>query len=361
MTAATQTEEDDFRTGGLQAQERATAEEAVRRAGRGRTEWITSLLKNNNDSVIIRWVVDEPDWIETMQHTYVPTKSAPADKPADANWPERTGAVCRKTERANGASFYDDCYVCDHMKQKNGKPYSRGLRMWSIAVIRKEVRGTEEMAAKGMIRPDQIGQRVGITDDIVEVDEVKDGKATGKKVPRKHYVVVNMALKNFFSDFIQFAKYYETALDRDYIVTRVGEGTDSTYKSVPLDVIQKAVKDAEGNVTGVEPYDLRNPKIAEQYADHGIKLGDMVKHRMSDEYYARYFDPTKVVPWKTSKSDDEDDDAATSSSSTKPETASAEPATDVATQERLAAMRARITEGNPVRSEGGATNLMDFS
>jgi hypothetical protein len=375
-TPATEEDVDDFRTGGKQAEERQAAEQAARKAARGKTDWITSLLKEPGSSCIIRFVVDEPDWIEVMQHTFVPTKNPPSDKPADANWPERNGAVCRKTTRSNGTAFHTDCYICDHMKQKSGKPYSRGLRMWAIAVVRKEVLGTDEMVAEGKIEPHQIGQRVGIVDDLVEVDEVKDGAATGKKIFKKHYVVVNMALKNFFSEFVQYAKYYGTALDRDYIINRQGEGTDSVYRSVPLDVIQRPTRDEQGNITGMEPFDLRNPKFAEMYSDHGIKLGDMIKHRMSDEYYARYFDSRTNVPWKTSKSDDEEDDASSTASasnaaaastpaaSSSPASESSEPKadtnTDESTQARLAAMRARITDGNPVR-QGGSPPLMDFS
>jgi hypothetical protein len=365
VTTATPDTTDDFefRTGGKQAEERQEAEQAARKAARGKTDWITSLLKEPGTSCIIRFVVDEPNWIEVMQHTFVPTKAAPADKPAESNWPERTGAVCRKTERANGQPFHEDCYICDRMRQKNNKPYSRGLRMWAIGVVRKEVLGTEDMVKNGQIEPYQVGQRVGLVDDVVEVEEVKDGKVTGNKIKKKHYVIINMALKNFFSEFVQYAKYYGTALDRDYIIERKGEGTDSVYRSTPLDVIQVPLKDEQGNVIGMEPFDLRNPKYAERYNDHGIKLGELVKHRMSDDYYARYFDPTKTVPWSTTKSDDDADDAAASGSSSAT-SASSEPkadtTTDVATQERLAAMRARITDNNPVRS-GNAPTLMNFS
>ena len=355
-----------FRRGGAQAAERQQAEAAARKAARGSTDYLSSLLKKHNDTVIIRFVIDEPDWIEVMQHSFLKTKAAPADKPADANWPDKMGAVCRKTEREDGEPFYPECFICDHMKGSNGKRPARGLRMWAIAVIRKEVIGTPEMAAEGKIPTDRVGQRVGLTDDTVEVDEVKDGKVTGNKIKRKRYVIVNYALKNFFTQFVQFSKIYGTALDRDYMITRQGEETESTYQAVPMDIIQKPILDAEGAPTGErEPFDLRNPKYADAYSDHGIDLAKIVMDRMSDRFYERFFDSRVTVPW--SSDDDDSSPAATSSSSST--AASSEPSTVTEpapgpVSDKLKAMRDKLVEDNKGRTEGassGATTMYDFS
>lgn len=356
--------DDDFRTGGAEAQARQEGEAAARKAARGQNEYLTSLLKDSGDSQIIRWITDEKQLIEVMQH-YVPTKPAPADKPAESKWPDKMSAVCRKTERRSGRPWYDDCFVCDHMRDSKGKEYSRGLRMWGIAVIRKRVVGTKEMVEAETIRPDQVDSVIGMTDDLIEVDEIVDKKLTGNKVYRKHYVIVNMGLKNFFSQFVQFARpeVYGTLLDRDYLITRTGKDTDTEYRAAPLDVIAKAVKDDEGKIVGTEPFDLRNPKFAALYEDHGIDLPKIVKRMMGDEYYGRFFDTRVTSSWKTEKDGDDDAMPAT--------TGAAAAATDASgpTQEKLANMRNKILNENPGRGapagqagEGApASGLVDLS
>lgn len=368
MSAPTETETTapTFRRGGTQAAERQQAEAAARKAARGQKDYLSSLLKKNGDTVIIRFVIDEPDWIECMQHGFVKTKAAPADKPADANWPDKIGAVCRKTRNENDEPFYEDCYICEHIKNSDGKRASRGLRMWAIAVVREEVLGTPEMAAAGQIPAERVGQRVGLTDATIEVDEVKDEKVTGKKIRRKKYVIVNYAMKNFFTQFVQFAKIYGTALDRDYLITRVGEDTDSVYQAVPMDIIQKPILDAEGNPTGErEPFDLRNPKYADAYSDHGIDLVKMVFDRMSDRYYARFFDPRVSVPWS---SDDGDDAEATPTATGAAATPAADTSSSVAepapgpVSDRLKAMRDKLVDDNKgAANSGTGATMYDFS
>jgi hypothetical protein len=292
------------------------------------------------------------------QH-YVPTKPAPADKPAEAKWPPKMSAVCRHTPRRSGKPWFDDCYICEHMRNNKGEEYSRGVRMWGIAVVRKRVLGTEAMAAEGTIRPEQVGSPIGMTDDLIEVDEIVDKKLTGNKVYRKHYVVANFGMKNFFSQFVQFARVevYGTLLDRDYLITRIGKDTDTEYRAAPLDVINK--KDEDGKIV---PFDLRNPKFAALYEDHGIDLVKTVKRMMSDEYYARFFDARVAVTWKSKGDDDEDNSAPATQ-------AAADTDASGPTQDKLKAMREKIRQENQgstpaavsTPAESAPTGMLDLS
>ena len=337
-----------FRRGGAQAEANKEAQDAARRASRSKTEYLTSLLKKKGDTVIIRFITDEPEWPEVAQHNYIPTKAAPEGKPADVSWPPVSGAVCRKSEKHDGTTFYNDCYICDFMRDptKNNKPYSRGTRLWALACIRKEVLGTEEMVKAGQIKATQVGRRVGFVDDTVEYDEVKDGKATGVKLKRKRIVIVNYSMQNFFSQFITFAneQLYGTVLDRDYLITRKGEEIrDVDYVATPMDVIMKPIRNEAGEVIGTEPFDLREPKFRAAYEDHGINLAEMIKHRMSDEFYNRYFDPRVTVKW--SDRSDDDDDSGTSGSAAAQSSPVSEP-TSGPTSDLLAKMRDKVMANN---------------
>lgn len=353
-----------FRRGGTQAETKVQAEKAARAAARSKTEYLTSFLKKDGDSAFIRFIMDEPQWPEFMQHGHVPTCPPPEGIPDEhkANWPAYWFAVCRRSEKADGTTFYPDCYICDHLKKPDGKAISRGLKLWALACIRKEVIGDETMVAEGKIPASMVGRRVSFVDDVVEYPEVKDGKETGVKLRKKRIVVVNFSMKNFFSQFITYAnpKIYGTVLDRDYLITRKGESTDVDYIASPMDVIMKPIRNGAGEVTGSEPYDLRDPKFAALYADHGIKLGEVIRRSMSDEYYNRYFNPSVTVKW--SNNDDEDTtggqaSASSGSSSNAPAAATAEP-TGVS-QEKLTAMRDKIlanSRNEPAEPSGSAVS-----
>lgn len=351
-------DEDDFsgfRRGGASAETKAEAERAARAAARSKTEYLTSLLKSDGDTVFIRFIMDEPQWPEFMQHSHVPTCPPPEGIPAAdrANWPSHWFGICRKSQKDDGSPFYADCYICDHLKKPDGKPISRGLKLWALACVRKEVIGDQAMVDAGKIPAAMIGRRVGFVDDVVEHPEIKDGKETGVKLRKKRIVVLNFAMKNFFSQFITYAnpKIFGTVLDRDYLITRKGKDTDTDYIGTPMDVIMKPVVNEAGAVTGSEPYDLRNPKFADLYAGHGVKLGEIIRRQMSDEYYARYFDPRVTVKW--SSNDDEDTGSQpTAAASTSP-AATAEPTGQ--SQEQLKAMRDRIMQNSRANTTEAST------
>jgi hypothetical protein len=342
--------EDYFLTGGVAAREDGDAAAAARKAARGKTEYLTQLMPKPGDSCIIRWVTDDQDLLRTKQHSFVATKPAPADKPANMTWPSTSGAVCRYTLKADKKTrWHSDCYICDHMKKSDGDKYFPSDRVWGLAAVREEILGTQEMVNEGKIRVDQIDTVVGIKDAVIEYDEIDtNGNPTGIKLRKKRIVIVNMAIKNFFGPFTSYYQMYGTLLDRDYKIIRRGEAKQTDYHSGALNQISKPIIGADGQPTGqYEIYDLRNPKYADLYADNDMNLKvlrKLVVRQASDDYYARYFDVTKATTWKR----EDDDNGATAAPSAVPAqgSATAEPAANTPTASRLAAMRDEVMRDN---------------
>jgi hypothetical protein len=214
----TETVVNPFATGGIAGVKESQEAAAASRTGQG-YEYLASLFKDQ-ESVLLRFVTDEPQWIRTKQHDFAETKPAPPDKPADRKWPEQITAICRRTLGQDRQPIHEDCYICDNPKpdKKFGKVRKASYRMWAIACIRDEVLGTQEMADKGQIEPYMVGAMVGATDALIDVDEMIKNpgtnklEPTGRKIKKKHFVVVNMSNFNFFDGLVVCAKHYRTML-----------------------------------------------------------------------------------------------------------------------------------------------------
>lgn len=323
-----------LRRGGKAAEEEA----AKNRPVFGRAEFFS--LKNDGDSAIFR-LLDGPNaWIFVKQHSYVTTKGAPpdSDEKTKDSWPSRTGAVCRKDPAFKGV--HSDCYICDSMKKDDGKSYRPTVRLWARLIMREAVQGTEEMAGAGQIQAHQVGKVVGYRDLMVEEPELdKEGNETGKTVRHPKIVVANMSIDNFFGALQGYAEAYEDEggiLNRDFTVTRSGAGTDTTYKFAPRNPTTN--------------FDLADPEIKAQYEVFAgqahlseEQLERMIEDRASDDFYARYFDPTKPFPVSKSKKKDGEGGGPAGGA---PAAEQAKPVEDAVTQDKLAAMRDRVRGGN---------------
>lgn len=347
----------DFATGGENAALIAKAEAAARKAKYNRS-FLTSHLADDGDSVYGRFLTDEPQWIETKQHAMVPTKSAPKDKPADKNWPSQMSAVCRYTPVGpDRHPAYSDCYICDAMRDSKGKSYFPGTRLWTLLALREPVLGTQEMASRGEIRPEMVGKIVSFRDKTEEVDELVDGKPTGKKTQRKQIVIVNMAQKNFFSPLLTLKSFYQTVLDRDFKIVRKGVKNQQQvqYEFIAMDPVY--VKHPESGEPVV--FDLRDPKLAAVYEGHGMNLDDLRKYifeQSSKEHYDRFFDPRVEVSWNRDGDDDDSDDSGSSAPAQSPQQGSAtsEPTGGGPTAEQLAELRAQMLASNPPPAEASS-------
>lgn len=280
-------------------------EEAAKAANRGfQKEHYFGL--EDQESCIIRFIDDEPDWINVGQYNFVPTKPAPlgADGKPVEKWPKMMSAVARCDPAFEG--IFDDDYIAENIiNPKTKKLFKPTPRTWARACLREEVK--------------EDGKVVGYRDKTREVEVTRkgdDGKETTEVIKEKAIVIVNMATKNFFGLLIGFAQRYGTILDRDYYIKRKGDDKDTVYEIVPLDPIG---------------YDLRDPEVAKKY--EYTSLEDIVMERASDEYYGRFFDPSWVDPKA---------DAAEESSEGAPVEQQAKPNVEP-DADKMAALKERIT------------------
>lgn len=325
----------------------AAAEKATQSKKKfAKTEWFNL---QPGETTTLRFMDDSDAWIWVRQHSFVDTKGAPADASDEERkrWPAKMGATCRKDPGIGK----DDCYICDQMTDNKNKPLFAAIRLWARAVVREEVLGTQEMADDGKIPANKVGRVVGFKDAEQDVEETdKDGNATGNVVRRKRIVVVNMGMKNFFSALQGYYDMNGTVLDRDYRITRKGEGTDTTYNIMMCQEIPG--------------HDLTDPETHAKYEKYATEVGlsmddieTMIKDKASDEFFARFFDPTKKVPPRKKK--DSDDDAPASREDSTPAVAPVED--EPVDQDRLAAMRDRVRNGGKKKDpEPPATGALNF-
>lgn len=261
------------------------AAEASKQVAFARGNRLHSLSMDDKASVILRYITDYNDWIYTAQHNVVPTKSAPLgdDGKPIANWPKAMTAVCRYDEIFKESGYYTDCYICDaKIQSQYGKAIGNATRIWVLAVLREEVfgDGSEDQGGEEMK-----GRRIGTTDKMTKVEVIgKDGKPTGEEEWQREYVLVNFAHKNYFSGLAACYSEYRTLCDRDYKVTRIGDDKDTIYTHFALDPTPNLKP-------GTEKWQT---KYLDDLAAREIDLETIVLDKASDEYYARFFDPTKT-------------------------------------------------------------------
>lgn len=315
------------------------AAEQASKAGRKSFSRVEYFSLGDGEKAIIRLLDDSPEWLFAKQHNYVPTKDEPEDWGGDKTgsdkpkWPTSMSATCRK-DPGIGA---DTCYICDNMTNDKGKAMWPATRLWVRAVLREEVRGTQAMADAGRIDESDIGRIVGYRDlehDVEETDA--DGNLTGKTVRRKRIVLINQGVKNFFGALQGYYDMNGTVLDRDYQVVRKGEGKETEYRIMARDPLKD--------------FDLfKDKELRAKYegfaAEVGLSVDDvekMVAEKGSEEFYARFFDPTAKVPPRTSSKTEDLDDHPGGLDEFKPR--GDDEGSSTSTEEKLAEMRRRMRE-----------------
>lgn len=324
----------NFNRGGKRAEEEAKK----RNVSFAKTPW---LRLDDGDQVFLRLIDDSDDWIWVNQHEFIPTKGAPPDFKAEGGkkWPATMGAVCRHDDAFEG--IYSDCYICDHMVNKDGKRYRPALRLYARAVVREQVIGTQEMLESGKLSqyPDpakMVGRRVGFKDAQVEEAILdKEGQPTGRTEMRRKVVVLRFGMKNFFGALQGLYDVYGRLTDKDLSVTRKGADTDTVYSIVPLEP--------------TPGHDLADPELKARYEEAaqaaGADLTKIISGQADDDYYARFFDKTKNFPTSRKDKEEGEPEGAPAEQQAKPEARAADP-------EALRRMREKVLNANrPTQTE----------
>lgn len=228
----------------------------------------------------LRFLTDAPGFIQVAQHSSVQTKF----KLSGAKGPKVMSAVCRYDKNfgedrvaAGHPALYDNCAICDMqlLSQFGSKtdPAKSSNRVWALAVEREQT-------------PQKTFQ------DVMEEYFIRDseGKATKNKGLRPKIVVVNMGWSNFFQRlhnqwlFSAMDPAARTILDKDAIIRRSGTGTDTEYDFI----MTPATPDLAPGTPAYKVYE-------NELAGRKIDLNEIIYRMSTDEYYARFFDPTKTV------------------------------------------------------------------
>ena len=325
-----------FGRGGESATETDDALAASRGGNFRRTNYLPKIGKDK--SIFVRYIMDSQEWYYMMAHPSVPTKAKPGNWPEGRSYPKSMPGVCRHDKAFKTANTYADCYVCDSgMLNDYGKPCNPVLRVWTIACIREEVIGTDEMVAKSMITADKVGKRVGFKDATREVEETDaDGKSTGKKTIEPALIVVNQAMTNFFGGLQAMFGIFGTLCDRDYVLLQKHEKKDVDYQHIHMD-------ETPNHKPGTPSWD----RYTQAIKDQGIDIPAMLMDRSSDDFYATFFDPTKEAVVKKGKGKEESPTAAASA----PAQQQAAAPSNEPDQAQLAAMRDRVRGNVATASE----------
>lgn len=228
-------------------------------------------IKNDGDSVMIRFLTPINEMMVVKRHDYVPTKPAPAGMTNTAAWPTSMSVVCRKDNAFGG--HYPSCPICDtdefSSKYNPGKKIPATAKTWAIAVLRHVV-----------TRPD--GSKA--IEDVPREVQIKDGDNVITRQERS-LVVVCMAGKNFWGGVMAMAGRLEGSIcDRDWTIIRQGTGTDTNYVPMPGDpdpILRPGTEGWESYLRAMntQGYDLRK----------------IIPDGASDEFFVRFFDKTRTL------------------------------------------------------------------
>jgi hypothetical protein len=208
----------------------------------------------------------------------------------------------------DGNLMYDDCYACEHPRMEDGKPRGAISRTYGLIVTREQVLsdGSEKFLIPGSNPPQVIpsGQRAGWRYKMREHQPFDaDGKPAGPVEMVPEVLLVEMGWRNFWSDIAGISAIYGTVCNQEMSIRRTGTGiNDTAYKIIGL---------------GVTKHDMRDPKALERfgitvsgYDDQGRPIKVYPEHysiphilyaKASNDYYARWIDPTKSVEMKGGK------------------------------------------------------------
>jgi hypothetical protein len=259
-----------------------SAEEAGARKSFGRSLEYFSL--DDGKSIDGRFLTDARpvahgrmrSWLTVKQHNQMPTRPAPSDLKEGQRWPKAMGGVCRHEKAFTG--MFDDCYVCDVYNVSSGKVNKPKDRTWGLFLVREMVM--------------ENGVMVGMRDVTEEIEVTGDDGQT-RKITRPKILIVNQAWQTFWGHYSTHVDMHGTVLNRDFRIFRRGTELDTDYPPAPFDAVP-----LDGTT---EPLDFRNLAHVEAYdAKYGKDwipdLGAIVTDKASDEYYARFFDPSKPFP-----------------------------------------------------------------
>lgn len=258
----------------------AVADAEANGGGSGRRASYWSIKED--ESEILRFLDDAPDWYVLRMHRFFPTKKAPADFKAGEGkkWPESMTAACRKDKAF--AEEYDSCPLCEKGKSMEPDQYGNSRSktaslVYALAVRREKIVCDGSAAMGGAANK---GKKA-IVDRMVELDELgSDGKPTGNKKSVPDIRIVSNTMFSLFGGLKSAFETFDSITDRDFQIKRekAPNGKGTVHTSVGLDKID-----------ALQPGKPRWKTYEEALEFYALDLGDMLEHQASDEFYNRWF------------------------------------------------------------------------
>lgn len=282
---------------------RTGTESAKEASSRGPSSRMVDFLRlSDGDLIFVRFLTDYYEITDCMVHSMYPTKPKPEGY--EGNWPKTISAVCRNSRMGDGAPMFPDgCYCCEHPRMDDGKPRGAISRTYGLMVVREEVisDGSERFIVPGSNPPRVIpkGQRAGFRDKKREYQgfDFDTNQPVGVPEMIPDVIIAEMGWNNFWSPIEGISQLFSTVCNQEITIRRTGSGmNDTKYQIVGLGITQHDMRSPEVlakygiEVTGYD--DLGRP--IKKYPKH-YSLGHIIYARASDEYFARWIDPTKSV------------------------------------------------------------------
>jgi hypothetical protein len=281
---------------------RTGTESAKEAASRGPSSRMVDFLRMDDGNLIFtRFLTDFYEIMDVMVHTMYPTKPKPEGY--EGNWPKSISAVCRNSKMGDGAPMFPDgCYCCAHPRLDDGKPRAATARTYGLVVVREEVisDGSEKFMIPGSNPPRVVpkGQRAGFRDKKREYQEYdfNTNQAVGAVDMIPDVLLAEYGWNNFWSDIEGIAQLFGTIGNQEMTIRRTGSGmNDTKYHIVGLGITSHDMRDpavlAKYNIEVTGYDDMGRP--VKKYPDH-YSLPHLLYARASDDYYARWIDPTKT-------------------------------------------------------------------
>jgi hypothetical protein len=257
---------------------------------------------DDGQMIYCRFLTDSYEIMDVMVHSMYPTKPKPEGH--EGNWPKSISAVCRNTKMGDGSPMFPDgCYCCEHPRMDDGKPRNAIARTYGLMVVREEVvsDGSEKFTIPGSNPPKVIPnrQRAGFRDRKREYQgfDFTTNEKSGLVEMVPDVLLAEMGWNNFWVGVEGIAQVFGTICNQEISIRRTGSGmNDTKYAIVQLGPTSYDLRDPQAlakygiEVTGYD--DMGRP--IKKYPPH-YSLPHMLYNRASDEYYARYIDPTKSV------------------------------------------------------------------
>jgi hypothetical protein len=282
---------------------RQGTDSAKEASARGPSSRKVEFLRMEADQLLFcRFLTDYYEIMDVMVHTMYPTKPKPEGH--EGNWPKTISTVCRNTKMGDERPMFPDgCYCCLHPRLDDGKPRGAIPRTYGLLVVREEVisDGTDKFAIPGSnpVRIIPKGQRAGFRDKKREYQafDFNTNQPIGVPEMIPEVLMAEMGWNNFWVAAEGISQLFGSICSQEITIRRTGSGmNDTKYQIVGL---------------GPSSYDMREPQ---NLAKYGIKvtgyddlgrpqkeyppeysLPHILYARASDDYYARWVDPTKTV------------------------------------------------------------------